>query len=256
MLSTPFAAGSPNWIDLGTPDRDGANAFYRGLFDWEFESAGEEFGGYGTYALDGKKTGAVMQVEQAQAAWGVYFQVPDSEVTVETVEQAGGTLEFGPQDVGTLGRMTGFRDPMGARFATWEPRDHPGLDAINEPNAFCWAELCTSDVPAAAGFYRKVFGWEINSAPYPGGTYTMAAPAGAGHEANFAGFVQVGADAAKYWLPYFEVDDADAAVAKVRQLGGTVVMEPADLAGVGRIARAADPSGAPFSLIKSAMAAA
>lgn len=255
MLSTPFVAGTPNWIDLGTPDRDGANAFYRGLFGWEFEPAGQEFGGYGTYTLHGKKAGGVMPVEQERAAWGVHFRTPDSGATVKTVERAGGTTEYGPHDVGALGRMTGFTDPTGARFGTWEPREHQGLDAINGPNSFCWAELCTTDVPAAAAFYCSVFGWETNSAPYPGGTYTMAAPAGAGHEANFAGFVRSGPDSTApvmYWLPYFEVDDADAAVAKVRELGGHIDMEPVDLEGVGRIARAADPSGGRFALIRGA----
>jgi predicted enzyme related to lactoylglutathione lyase len=167
-------------------------------------------------------------------------------------------VEYGPHDVGTLGRMTGFTDPIGARFATWEPGDHKGLEAINEPGSFCWTELCTTDVPAAAAFYCSVFGWETNSAPYPGGRYTMAAPAGAGPEANFAGFVQAepaGAEPAKYWLPYFEVDDADAAVAKVRELGGSVAMEPVGLEGVGRIAKAADPSGGRFALIKDATTA-
>ena len=39
-----------------------------------------------------------------------------------------------------------------------------------------------------------------------------------------------------HWLTIFAVDDADAAVAEVRELGGSVVMEPMDAEGVGRFA--------------------
>ncbi|WP_329168600.1 VOC family protein [Streptomyces sp. NBC_01267] len=260
MLSIPFVAGSPNWIDLATPDLAGANTFYGGLFGWTFRSAGPQFGGYGMYMQDGKAVGAAMEMpaEQAKPSWSVYFHAVDSEATVKAVEAAGGASMFGPHDVAALGRMSGFTDVTGARFSTWQPEEHKGLDEVNAPGTFCWAELYTTDVPASAAFYRAVFGWDTNSAPYPGGTYTMASPAGTGPEANFAGFVQTGADSPDgcYWLPYFEVDDVDATVARAKQLGGSVVMEPVDLPGVGRLAKATDPYGAQFALIKDADAGA
>ena len=57
-------------------------------------------------------------------------------------------------------------------------------------------------------------------------------------------------EAPAFWLTYFAVEDADAAVAKVQELGGSVTMPPMDLAGVGRLAVVADPHGAQFGLIK------
>ncbi|MET9534369.1 VOC family protein [Streptomyces sp. NPDC006649] len=259
MLSIPFAAGSPNWIDLATPDQEGATAFYGALFGWEFRSAGPDFGGYGMYVLEGKTVGGVMQGMDGQAgkaSWSVYFRTADAEATARAVGAAGGGSLFGPHDVATLGRMSGFTDTTGAAFSTWEPGEHQGMDVVNDPGTLCWTELYTTDVPAAAAFYRAVFGWETNSAPYPGGTYTMAAPEGRGPEANIGGFVETGAADAGHWLPYFEVSDTDAAVASARRLGGSVVMEPVDLPGVGRIAKATDPYGAQFALIKGESAAA
>lgn len=246
MLSIPFVAGSPNWIDLATPDQEAATAFYGALFGWEFRSAGPEFGGYGMYLLDGKTVGGVMQGTQEQAgksSWSVYFRTADAEATARTVEAAGGESLSGPHDVATLGRLSVFRDSTGAPFSTWQPGEHTGMGVVNDPNTLCWTELYTTDVPAAAAFYHSVFGWETSSASYPGGTYTMAAPAGRGPEANVAGFVRTGEPGAGYWLPYFEVADADATVAEAQRLGGSVVMEPVDLPGVGRLAKATDPQG-------------
>ena len=45
----------------------------------------------------------------------------------------------------------------------------------------------------------------------------------------------------------FVVDDADAAAARVRELGGTVVVEPFELA-FSRLAVVADPAGAAFTI--------
>ena len=52
MLTTRFVNGAPNWLDVGTPDIDGAISFYGGLFGWEFQSAGPDAGGYGFFVLD------------------------------------------------------------------------------------------------------------------------------------------------------------------------------------------------------------
>jgi predicted enzyme related to lactoylglutathione lyase len=49
-------------------------------------------------------------------------------------------------------------------------------------------------------------------------------------------------------MVYFAVDDTDDAVAKVKDHGGSVFVEPMDI-GVGRLAAVTDPQGAVFSVI-------
>ena len=51
------------------------------------------------------------------------------------------------------------------------------------------------------------------------------------------------------WAVVFEVEDCDATVAKVRELGGSVIREPKSLEQVGRFAAVADPWGA-FQVLK------
>jgi len=259
MLTTRYVTGAPNWIDLGTPDIEVANAFYGGLFGWEFLSAGPEAGGYGMFQLSGKTVAGGMTVteEQGPPAWSVYFQSPDADATAKAVEQGGGSVVFEPMDVFDFGRMAIFTDPTGVAFATWQPKENKGLDVVTDENSFCWAELYTQDPATAVSFYESVFGWEVSEMPFPGGTYTMVKPAEGAEDSGFGGVVPLASDpveaeAGAYWLPYFEVADVDATVAKATELGGKVRMAPIDMEGVGRFAKLADPYGARFAVIKSA----
>ncbi|MEE1770740.1 VOC family protein [Streptomyces sp. JV185] len=263
MLTTRYADGAPNWTDLGTPDPDGAVEFYTGLFGWEYVPGGPETGGYGMFTLDGKTAGGAMTLtqEQGEPSWSVYFRSSDADATAQAVERAGGTVPFPPMDVLDLGRMAGFKDRAGAFFGIWQPGKNPGLGAVGVPGSLCWAELYTPDVPAAAAFYDAVFGWETALTPFPGGggSYTVIRTGGGGEEAGFGGLVPLdavasGTVAGSHWLPYFEVEDCDAAVAEVERLGGRLSLEPMEMEGVGRFAHAADPDGAEFALVTSATA--
>ncbi|MFF8914363.1 VOC family protein [Streptomyces sp. NPDC015032] len=261
MLTTRGVTGEPNWIDLGTPGLDGAIAFYSGLFGWEYRPGGPETGGYGLFTLGGKTVGGVTAVtaEHAKPSWSVCFRSPDAHVTAKAVEQAGGSVRFAPTDILDFGTMAGFKDRAGAFFGLWQPKEVLGLGVVGVAGSLCWAELYTPDVPAAAAFYGAVFGWETERTPFPGGggSYTVIRPRGGGEEAGFGGLVPLDAVAARavagpHWLPYFEVDDCDAAVAEVQRLGGRLTLEPMEMAGVGTFADVADPDGAEFALIKSA----
>jgi predicted enzyme related to lactoylglutathione lyase len=263
MLTTPYVTGSPVWADLGTPDMEGAAAFYHGLFGWNLKSAGPDTGGYGMFQLNGRTAAGAMTVqpEQGPSAWSLYFQTPDAEAAAKSVEQAGGSILFEPMDVMDLGRMAIFTDPAGAGFATWQPGRNKGLDLINGTGSLCWGELYTPDEKAANAFYSSVFGWESMSAPMPdgSGTYRMVSPAGQGPDAMFAGIVPIGSDPTEgesepHWLLYFGVADCDAAVAGAQRLGATVRTQPMDIEGVGRFAKLADPYGARFAVMQGAAA--
>ncbi|MFD9098177.1 VOC family protein [Streptomyces collinus] len=258
MLTTRFVDGAPNWLDVATPDLDGALAFYGALFGWRFESAGPDAGGYGFFQLDGRTVAGGMQTgpDQGPPAWTVYFQSQDAQATATAAGQAHGRVLFPPLDVMGQGHMAVLADQAGVRFGIWQPGRTRGLDAADEPGALCWVELYTADIAAAAAFYHRVLGLETSGVPFPGGTYTCVNPSGAGDDAMFGGMVPLADDpteaaAGPYWLPYFAVEDTDAVVEKARRLGGTVRVPATSVAGVGRMARLADPYGARFAVIRS-----
>ena len=105
---------------------------------------------------------------------------------------------------------------------------------------FSWVDLGTTDVEGAKAFYRGLFGWQMEDLPTSEGSYTMCRLEGR----DVAGIHEHAEGEGTDWGSSISVDDVDAATARARELGATVLAEPADLPGVARVARVADPGGA------------
>jgi hypothetical protein len=165
--------------------------------------------------------------------------------------EAGGAQVVSPaMAVADLGTQAVLIDPTGAYLGAWEPGTFPGFTVLNEHGAPSWFELLTRDHSTAVTFYRSVFHWDTNvvgdsdELRYT----TMRDPGGDGELAGIGdatAFLPEGVPA--HWSLYWEVDDTDVAVAKVKALGGSVVMDPHDTP-YGRLAIVTDPAGAQFKL--------
>lgn len=121
---------------------------------------------------------------------------------------------------------------------------------MGQHGTFYWNELMTNDPAKAAAFYKEVCGWTTQTMPMPeGGEYTiiMAGETMAGGMMDKT--KTPAADAPTHWAAYVQVDDVDAAVAKVAGAGGTVLMPCFDVEGVGRIAMIQDPTGGAIGLM-------
>ena len=113
---------------------------------------------------------------------------------------------------------------------------------------FCWPELSTSDPIAAKKFYSTLFGWQIKDTDMgPNGIYTIFTLGGNDVSACYQqDEAQAKNGVPPNWGTYISVESADAAVAKAKTLGGTVLMEPFDVMEHGRMAVITDPQGATF----------
>lgn len=121
-----------------------------------------------------------------------------------------------------------------------------GRRTEHPPGAVSWVELSTTDADAAKAFYAGLFGWEADDNPIPGGgVYTMLRVDGAAVAALY-GQMQEGAP--PNWLSYVTVERADAAAARAKELGATLITEPFDVMDVGRMAVVQDPQRAVFAL--------
>jgi hypothetical protein len=113
-----------------------------------------------------------------------------------------------------------------------------------DPGTPSWVELAgTPDVEASERFYRELFGWEMpeqsNSAELGG--YRRAKLNGK-DVAGVSPKMQEGQPCE--WNSYISVASADATLGKVRQAGGTVVVDAMDVMGMGKMAIFTDPTGA------------
>jgi predicted enzyme related to lactoylglutathione lyase len=251
---TSYVVGTPCWVDLTTPDIEGAERFYGELFGWEIPELPDsaENAGYRRAKKDGKDVAGVMPLMQEgpQPVWSTYISVSDADAISRAIQENGGTMIAEPMAVGEYGRLAHFTDPEGAFFGIWEPQVFAGAERVNEPGTFSWNELESRDPAAAKRFYGPVFGWEFDEEEGPGGMAYDVAKVNGSRVAGMAdvkGRISDGIPA--HWMTYFSVDDAEAAVAKVKAAGGTVYVEPVDIP-LGRFAMVSDPWGAGFSLVE------
>ena len=253
---TSYEPGTPSWVDLGTSDPDASRAFYGALFGWTADEPGpvEETGGYAMFRNDGRLVAGVgpLMSDDQPVAWSTDVSTDDLDGLTERARAAGATVIAEPTQVMDAGRLAFFAHEAGGVIGAWEPGQHTGAELVNEPGSFCWNELHTRDVEGAKRFGEAVFGWTASGWEMGQGTYTIfnVGEDGVAGAAGMPPGVPDGVPA--YWLTIFAVDDADAAVGKVRELGGGVVMEPMDAEGVGRFAIVTDPQGATFGVLKNA----
>jgi uncharacterized protein len=248
---TSHAPGTFSWVDVSTPDQEGAKRFYQELFGWEADDvpAGEGIV-YSMMKLDGRSVAAISPQQEQQRemgvppVWNSYVTVEEADAAANKAKELGANLFAEPFDVFDAGRMAVIQDPQGAVFMVWEPRESIGAELVNVPGALTLNQLNTSDPEAAARFYGDLFGWRIEQVseepeqPY-WGIYN-------GDRLN-GGMMGHQGPAPPHWLPYFASEDVDAASAKIAELGGNVIIGPMDIPS-GRIAVAQDPQGAYFAL--------
>jgi predicted enzyme related to lactoylglutathione lyase len=247
--------GMPIWYELMTPDPAGAARFYGDVVGWKTGS----FDGQDGYTLwkadDDTAVGGMLPSPGDLATgpgWFAYFQVADVDAAIEIVDGAGGTVHVPSQDVPGAGRFAMVADPQGVPFYVMTPPSAETGESTSFspvlPQRCAWNELVTTDQAAALPFYTTLFGW----------TSPGVMPMGDMGDYSFldCGDVQIGAmmnrqtaDQPARWGFYFHVRDVDAAVTRITDGGGQVVMGPMEVPGGQRIVVAIDPQGATVGFV-------
>ncbi|MGW9480596.1 VOC family protein [Saccharomonospora azurea] len=251
VRDTAYPDGTPCYIDLMVPDPRRAMDFYGALFGWDFADQGDEAGNYLLCSVDGHLVaglGGSAPRQEAPAVWTTYLATSDVDASAAGVSEAGGQVLTGPLDVLTEGRMAIASDPTGAVFGLWQAGRTVGSQLTDAPSALIWNECLTRDFDAARAFYERVFGHATQLLDDEDVTYATLLVGdrivgGLGRLPD-----EVPADVPPHWMTYFGVTDTDAAVARVTELGGSVVAPPTD-SPYGRMATVADNQGVAFSVI-------
>jgi predicted enzyme related to lactoylglutathione lyase len=116
--------GTLCWADLSTPDARTAEAFYSGLFGWQFTRDEKDTSGYlhiknGEHFIGGVPPAAYRQ-PGVPPHWLAYFQVDDVDVAANKAKDMGAKLCLPPMSMEGVGRFSVVADPQGAVFAVFK----------------------------------------------------------------------------------------------------------------------------------------
>jgi hypothetical protein len=261
--STQHHAGKVIWLDLVTPDLDGAKRFYSGLFGWNFRDA--QVGGrdYATAWLQGQPVAGLIQRAPPPGArrrpvWLTFLSVSDVDAAKRLALSHGARLLADTRDYPQRGRQAIFADPEGAVFAVLASSAGDPADDLADPGEWIWSALFARDPDQEAAFYQAVFGYDVfdvddsaSSNGSGGDRSDHLILSGDGYAR--ASVNQLSGERKRHtphWLNFVRVADVSATAAKAAALGGRVLVQPrADRQG-GRLAVIVDPNGAPLGLME------
>lgn len=252
---TKFPAGTFSWADCATTDESTDKAFYQAVMKWDKNEM--PMGGGQVYTMfmrNGETVAALspmqpeMQSSGVPSHWNCYVTVDDVDAVTAKVAGLGGTVIAEPFDVFDNGRMSVIQDPTGATLSLWQPKTHIGASLVNAPGAMLWNELATRDPKKAQDFYGKLLGWTFtkmddqdywyvnNNGRMNGGMMLMTEEWG---------------DMPANWMNYFNIENIDEAVERVKANGGSIMGQINEAPGVGRFAITTSPSGAVISIMQA-----
>jgi uncharacterized glyoxalase superfamily protein PhnB len=233
MLSAPTSTaaagiqhGDTAYVSVWTPDADRAAAFYAHVLGWTYDPASHRVTNTelptGIYAVDGHPT------------LFCCYAVTDVQAAREAIVEAGGTPgEIRRSDYGSVLDAT---DPQGNAFAVYQP-----AAGQKRPELHGELSYVTYNVPDSAGFrdfYGRVLHWTFEPGRVDDGWQVQGVHPMGG---------VAGGSARPTTVPMWTVADIGAAVARVREAGGTVLAEPAQQP-YGVMAECADDQGGRFYL--------
>ncbi len=247
MKAPEYVQGTPNWIDLATPDPDGAKAFYTKLFGWTYDDVPTDQGApYIMIHKDGEVVAGLSKgPDDFPTVWSTYIAVDDVEASTEKAVAAGGSVMMPVMDAMGTGLMSFVTDPGGAFVGFWQAKTHKGASVVNEPNYWTWSELMTTDIEGSKAFYQAVLGIEGHTQDMGGMEYTTWIAGGRA----VGGMMKTPMEGIpNHWHTYFATDDVDGTCELITANGGAIHAGPMDIS-IGRMATVADPWGAAFSVI-------
>jgi uncharacterized protein len=244
--------GKFNWFEHLGADLQRSREFYEALFGWNIRSVSLGGEAYqlirnGDEAIGGLRNGT----PGVRSHWNSFLSVADVDASWHRALVGGAKAVLPPADFGGIGRTATLADPAGAFLSLWHgsESDRPDPEKIAVADWF-WNELMTQDVKGALEFYETVLGYSHDVMQSPTRNYYILKSADGKPRGGIVQSAHVQAPSA--WLPYVRVEDADAIAARVGPLGGSLMMAPLTVAGVGRIGALFDPLGAALGFIHPA----
>jgi predicted enzyme related to lactoylglutathione lyase len=237
------------WFDLATSDAAASQRFYGKVFDWEFQPLRGTQERYTVIRSAGKPVGGIFRpavppggpagAGAVGARWLSIASVANMDRTVAAMTAGGAQVLVPATVVEGFGTRALLRDSQGAILGLLQSSSGDRKDAPVETGEFFWVDLYARDPAAAARAYQQL-GYELSSDEVSGDDRIVLSA----HGYARAGILRLPPEGREPgWLPYVQVDDVPAALARVRAAGGKVLREPDPAILGGQLAVFADPLG-------------
>jgi len=243
------------WYELTTTDMQAAKTFYAAVVGWGTRDTSMAGIPYTVFTAGDASISGLSELPQdarnmgERPMWLGYVCVDDVDATADRIKRLGGAVHVPPQDILDVSRFSVVSDPQMATFALfkWQnPVEEQPVD-LRARGRVGWHELLADDWEKAWAVYSELFGWQKAEADVGAmGTYQQFATGGQtiGGMMTKPPTVPVSC-----WLYYFNVDNIDAAVKRVKAASGQVLRGPTEVPDGNWIVQCADPQGAIFALV-------
>jgi predicted enzyme related to lactoylglutathione lyase len=247
--------GKVIFVELVTPDLAVAKKFYAGLFGWTFRDIQSGRTMYAEAFLHGHPVAGLIHKDvpadkQRHTSWLSFLSAGNVDTMAKVALKNGAKVLLEPHNVRERGREAVFADPQGAVFAVLASSSGDPSDDLASPGEWIWSSLITSKPDLAAGFYQKLFDYEVFELPATTGASHLLFASEEYARASVNTLPANRPKAHPHWLNYVRVDDAVKMAQKVVELGGRVLVAPRVDRHGGKVTVVADPLGAPFGLLE------
>jgi len=205
----PIQHGDVGYVAVWTPDADRAAAFYGHVLGWRYDPA--------THRVTNTKEHIGLSSVAGPPTMFCCYAVTDLDAARRSILDGGG--QIGETREFEFGTVLDATDPTGAAFAVFTPKPGTPRPELNGtgPGELSYITYEVADSAAFRSFYSRVLFWTFEPGRIEDGwavqnTHPMAGVAGG--------------SAQPATVPMWTVEDIDAAVARVREAGGTVLEEP------------------------------
>jgi len=246
------------WYELMTSDTAAATDFYRTVIGWNTRDAGYEDKSYTVLSAGDYGVGGIMAIPEhaceagSRPGWAGYIWVPDTDAYAARIVEKGGKIHRAPDDIPTIGRFAVVADPGGAVFMLITPiGEAPATrPAADTPGLTGWRELYAWNGEEAMAWYGELFGFQQAGGMDMGPMGEYKIFSAAGEPVAIGGIMNKPEQMpATFWQYYFNVEEINSAIERVKSNGGQICMGPHEVPGGSWIVQCLDPQGAAFALV-------
>lgn len=245
------------WYDLMTPNLAASSKFYSYVVGWSVADSSMPGMDYAIITQGDIEVGGMMppppNAEGMLPLWNGYIYADDVDAAAQKAVGLGGAIFQAPMDIPGVGRFAVIADPSGATFLLFKNQsgETPAPVVDGAVGHIGWRELMSGNWEQAWGFYSGMFGWSKDDAMDMGsmGTYQMFKSG----DDLIGGMMTKSKDdlTPPHWNYYFNVDSAEAAMARAISLGAKITFGPMQVPGGSWALNGIDPQGAAFSLLST-----